>query len=177
MRTTTHNFWLDVAIFAGYLATIVTGVVLWRIIPHAVEASVVGLSRQVWLAAHLGGGMFSLAGVGLHVVWHWDWLKALRGRPLRTMPTKVRANRVVDRVLWQCFIAATVWGTVTTALRLSGASAEVTLPERLHVVSGVAWAVLTIVHLGLHWKWIAATARRCLAGGWQNAKALPQQSP
>jgi hypothetical protein len=36
----------------------------------------------------------------------------------------------------------------------------VNAPNRLHVVFGVVWTIFMIVHLALHWKWIAATSQR-----------------
>lgn len=169
------NFWLDLAVFVVQLMMIVTGTVVLGILPHSLTANFLGLSRSVWLAAHVGAGVLGLAGVVLHIVWHRDWLKALRGRSLREMPRKLRANRVVDRAMWLCFIVANVCGALTAALHLSGVSVGVGVPERLHVVFAIVWVVLTIVHLGLHSKWIAATARRCLPCGWQRANAHQQQ--
>ncbi len=172
MRTAERNFWLDVAIFASFLITTVTGVVLWRVAPHHVAQALVEVERGVWIAAHVGAGLMGLAGVVVHIVWHRDWLKALRRRPLNALPAKVRANRIVDRILWICYLAAQGFGVATWALRIAEPGGGVSLPERLHVVFGVAYAVLTLAHLGLHREWIAATARRCAQAGWVRAKGL-----
>lgn len=175
MRKPENHFWLDVAIFVALLLTTATGFALWRILPHSPMASFAGLSRQVWLVAHVGAGAIGLAGIVLHVAWHWAWLRALRGRPLREMPMKLRANRVVDRAMWLCYIAANVCGALTAAFHFHDTSAAILIPERPHVAFGVAWTVLTIVHLALHWKWIGVTARRCLSGGWPRSRALQRQ--
>jgi hypothetical protein len=45
------------------------------------------------------------------------WLKAVRGRPLVGMPEKVRANRVVDRIMWITFIATNVFGETARAFQ------------------------------------------------------------
>jgi len=174
MRKAETNFWLDAALFVALLLTTATGLALWRFLPHSPIASFAGLSRPVWLMVHGVAGALAAAGIVLHVVWHRDWLRALRGRPLREMSKKLRANRVVDRVMWLCFIAANICGALSAASHLYENSDAVRVPERLHVAFGVAWTVLTIVHLGLHAKWIAAMVRRCLSGGWQRAKALQQ---
>ena len=160
MNRTEHNFRLDVTIFVSLLITTITGLFLWLVIPHKMGFVFSGVSRSAWVAAHIYSGVAGLAGIVMHIVLHWDWLKALRGRPLGGLPEKLRANRVVDRVMWFTFIATNVFGAAAWALHLGDDIYIVSVPDRLHVVCGVMWAILAAVHLALHWKWIANTARR-----------------
>ena len=88
MNKTKHNFWLDVTIFMVFLITATTGFLLWRVIPHELGIAFLGFPRSVWVTFHICSGIVGLAGVVLHVIWHWDWLKALRGRPLSGMSKK-----------------------------------------------------------------------------------------
>jgi hypothetical protein len=160
MNKTEHNFWLDVTIFVALLITTITGFLLWLVIPHKLDIVFLGFSRSVWVAAHICFGVVGLAGIVIHIVMHWGWLKALRGRPLNGMPEKVRANRVVDRIMWITFIATNVFGAIAWALHFGDDIYIVRVPDRLHVVFGVACTILMIVHLALHWKWIASTTQR-----------------
>lgn len=157
---TKHNFWLDVTIFVALLITTITGFILWLVIPHRLDIAFPGFSRSVWITVHVYSGAVGLAGIVMHIVWHWDWLKALRGRPLSGMPEKLRANRVVDRIMWITYIATNVFGGMAWALHFGDDIHIVRVPDRLHVVFGVAWTILTIAHLALHWKWIASTVKR-----------------
>jgi hypothetical protein len=165
MNKTKHNLWLDVIIFVALLITTITGLFLWLVIPHKLDIVFLGFSRSMWAAAHIHSGVVGLAGIVMHIVWHWDWLKALRGRPLSGMPEKLRANRVVDRIMWITFIATNVFGAIAWALPFGDDIYIVSVPNRLHIVFGVAWAIIAIVHLALHWKWIAYTTRRYKALG------------
>ena len=160
MKQTERNFWLDVTIFVALLITTITGFLLWLFIPHKLDIIFLGLSRSVWVAVHIYSGVVGLAGIVVHIVWHWGWLKALRGHPLSGMPEKLRSNRFVDRIMWITFIATNVFGAIAWALNFGDDIYIVRVPDRLHVVFGVAWTILTIVHLVLHWKWIASTTRR-----------------
>ena len=160
MNKTQHNFWLDVTIFVALLITTITGFLLWLVIPHKLDIVFLGFSRSVWVAAHICFGVVGLAGIVLHIVMHWGWLKALRGRRLSGMPEKVRANRIVDRIMWITFITTNVFGAIAWALHFGDDIYIVRVPDRLHVVFGVAWTIFTIVHLVLHWKWIASTTKR-----------------
>lgn len=160
MSTTKRNFWLDVTIFVAFLVTTITGFLLWLVIPHKLDIVFLGFFRSVWVAAHLYLGGVVLAGIVIHIARHWSWLKALRGRPLREMPERLRANRIVDRVMWITYIATNLSGAIAWALHFGDANYVVRAPDRLHVVLGIALTILTIVHLVLHWKWIASTTQR-----------------
>jgi len=160
MSRTEQNFWLDVTIFVALLITTITGIFLWLVIPHKLDIHFLGFSRSAWVAAHICFGMVGLGGIVIHIVRHWDWLKALRGRPLSRMPEKIRANRIVDRIMWITLITTNVFGAAAWPLHFGDDNYIVKISDRLHVVFGVAWTILMVVHLALHWKWIASTTRR-----------------
>jgi hypothetical protein len=147
------------------LITTITGFLLWVVIPHQLGIVFLRFSRSAWAAVHIYSGIVGLASIVMHIVLHWDWLKALRGRPLREMPEKLRANRVVDRIMWIAFIAANVFGVMAWVLHFGDDVYAVSFPDRLHVVFGVAWTIFAIVHLVLHWKWIKSTSQRYIALG------------
>ena len=157
-----HNFWLDVTILAVLMITSLTGFILWLVIPHKLEAVFLGFPRSAWVFTHICSGMVGLAGNVIHIARHWGWLKALRGRTIRGLPEKLRANRVVDRVMWITFITTNVFGAMAWVLHHGDGIYLVSLPDRLHVVFGVAWTILMVVHLALHWSWIASATRRYL---------------
>ena len=162
MSRTEHNYWLDVTIFVAFLIATITGFILWLVIPHKLEFIFLGFSRSGWIAAHICFGLLGLAGIVNHIIRHWGWLKALRGRPLRGMPEKLRANRIVDRIMWITFIATNGFGAIAWALQVGADIYIVRFPGRLHVLFGVACTILMIVHLALHWKWIVSTTRRTI---------------
>jgi hypothetical protein len=165
MKKTEQNFWLDVTIFVALLITTMTGFILWLVIPHKLDIVFLGFSRSMWVAAHILSGVLGLAGIVIHIVRHWTWLKALRGRRFGGLQEKVRANRVVNRIMWITYIATNVFGAMAWALHFGDDNYVVMVPERLHVVFGVTWTILAIVHLALHWKWIASNSQRFMIPG------------
>ncbi|NTW45175.1 MAG: DUF4405 domain-containing protein [Anaerolineaceae bacterium] len=175
MNKTKNNFWLDVTIYIVFLITILTGFFLWLVIPHQLDIAFLGVSRSVWITAHICFGVVGLAGVVMHIVWHWGWLKALRGRPLGGLQKKLRANRVVDRTMWIAYIATNVFGAISWVLHLGLDTYIVRVPDRLHVVFGVMWTILLIVHLVLHWKWIASTTRRYIHVNFRRSNNIQEQ--
>jgi len=162
MNKNEKNFRLDWILLLVFLITIVSGFLLWLVIPNSKPFVFAGIDRGVVLIVHLGSGFLGLLGVIVHIVWHWDWLKALRGRRLSGMPKKLRANRVVDRIMWITYIATNVFGAIAWVLHFGDDIYVVRVPDRLHVVFGIAWTILAIAHLALHWKWITSTSQRCI---------------
>jgi hypothetical protein len=152
-------------IFVTLLTTTITGFILWLVIPHKLDIVSLEFSRSAWIAVHVYSGAVGLASIVMHIVWHWDWLKALRGRRLSGMPEKVRTNRVVDRIMWITYIATNVFGAVAWAFHFGDGIYVVSVPDRLHVVFGVVWTILAATHLALHWKWITATSQRYIVLG------------
>lgn len=160
MKQTKRNFWLDISLFMTYLATVYTGFLLWLLIPHQATDAFLGFDRHFWLTAHICSGLTSVAGVVLHVFWHRKWLKALRGRRIASLPTKIRANRVMNRIVWITFIATNVFGVLGWILPAPENS--VSNLSRLHVAFGMACLLGITVHLALHSKWITSTVKRNL---------------
>ena len=160
MNKSEHNFWLDVTILVALLMTDITGFLLWLTIPHILDSVFLGFSRSVWVATHICFGVVGLAGIVIHIVMHWGWLKALRGRPLSGLSKKLRTNRVVNRIMWITYIANNVFGVIAWVLHYGNDILIVRVPDRLHVVFGVMCTILMIVHLALHLKWIASSAKR-----------------
>ena len=160
MKQTERNFWLNISLFVTFLSTVFTGLLLWLVIPKSNPSVFAGIDRVVWLAFHAGSGLSGLLGVIIHIVWHWSWLKALRGRSLKTLKRSVRANRVVDRITWIAFIATNLFGALDRII--PGVENSVSISSRLHVAFGMAWLLGITVHLALHSKWITSAARRHL---------------
>jgi len=163
MSRTERNFWLDIAIFITLLTTTITGIFLWLVISHDLSVVFLGFSRTAWIAAHAYSGVIGLGGIVLHIDWHWVWLKAMRGRALKEMTPKLRANRVVDRIMWIVFITTNIFGAISWIIYYLSDNYVVNGADRLHVVSGLIWVFLAIAHLCLHWKWILSANRRHLS--------------
>jgi hypothetical protein len=157
MKQTERNFWLDLCLFVTFLSTVLSGFLLWLLIPHQAAGVILGFNRYFWLTAHICSGLASVAGSVVHVIWHRKWLKALRRRLIATLPPKLGANRVMDRFVWITFLATTVFGALDYFIPAH--ENIVTISSRLHVAFGMAWLLGITVHLALHNKWITSAAR------------------
>jgi hypothetical protein len=165
MNKNERNFWLDWMMFIVFSMTVVSGFLLWLVIPNSNTTVFAGISRAVWLAFHIGTGLSGLLGVIIHIVWRWYWLKALRGRSLRTLKKPVRANRVVDRITWIAFIATNIFGMLAWLLSAELPAAVIKILARFHVATSIAWLLFLVAHLVLHQQWVDSAIRRYLPFG------------
>ena len=108
--------------------------------------------------ASRGTTLVSIAGSAIHVAWHRTWLKALRNRPPASLPRKIKANRVVNRIIWITFLAASVFGIVGWFIQNNGP--RVNLFLRVHVILSICWLMGIVVHLVFHRKWIFSAITR-----------------
>ena len=160
MSKNERNFWLDGIMFVAFLITIGSGLLIWLVIPDSNTSVIAGIDRAVWLGFHVGSGFFGLLGVIIHIVWHWQWLKALRGRSLRTLKRPVLANRVINRLTWFAFISSNLFGVLAWILAASLPTETIKIFERLHVSTSMAWLIFLSAHLVLHKKWIVSAIFR-----------------
>ncbi len=165
MSKNERNFWLDWMMLFAFSITVVSGFFLWLVIPKSNTAVFAGIDRTVWLALHIGSGFLGLLGVIIHIDWHWQWLKALRGKSLGTLKRPVQANRVINRLTWFAFISSNIFGILAWLLPASLPAEIIKIFDRLHVATGIVWLIFLVTHLVLHQKWIASAIQRYLPFG------------
>ena len=146
--------------FLAFTITIVSGLLLWLVNPNSNHSVIAGIDRAVWLGSHVGSALIGLLGVTVHIVWHWQWLKALRGRSLRTLKRPVLANRVINRLTWFTFITSNIFGVLVWLLSTSLPIGMIKIFAHLHVSTSMAWLIFLSAHLVLHKKWIISAVFR-----------------
>jgi len=157
MKHSARNYWLDLILFITFLLTSFTGLLLWLLMQPQTTLAFSGHYKNFWLTSHICCGMVSVAGTFIHVISHKEWLKALRGRSISSLPLKLKANRILDRILWISFLAASSFAIL--GLVFPGGY-RASSQSRLHVAFGMFLLVGIIVHLVFHRKWIVSTIKR-----------------
>ena len=76
------NFLVDTAIMLAFLGEVVSGIVLWIVLPSGGFRGGLGVDtlrvfifdRAAWRELHNWLAVTMVAGIGLHVVLHWNWI-------------------------------------------------------------------------------------------------------
>ena len=174
---TKTNFWLDLTIFATFLLTALTGLLLWVILPGGQGRSqtvLLGLIRSEWIDLHSWIALTMLAGVSLHLVLHWKWISCVSRRYFKKLARQARINFSLNSLLFVAFLLASLTGLVIWLLLPSGGYQGGRNPfynatllsltrhqwQDLHLWAGLAMIVILINHLVLHWDWLLCVARR-----------------
>jgi cytochrome b561 len=172
---TRFNFVLDAAIFAAFLVTAFTGLLLWLAFPGGRGATWLGFDRHALVDIHGLAGLVVLFGVAWHLVIHWDWILCVARRFLGRVTRQTRVSFSLDLILCALFFATSLSGLIAWHNHLpSGGyhgrgdpfpgAAPLTLAHQgwndVHPWVGVAMMALLLLHLALHWRWITCMARR-----------------
>jgi hypothetical protein len=133
-------FWiLDLALFTGFLM--------------AFFFDLTGLSLHQWLGVAVGGVAV------LHLVLHWNWVKSLTCRLFEKNVGRSGMYYVLDAILFAGLFLITLTGLVISSW-LSLALADYLFWRNLHVTVSTVSLIITLVKLGLHWRWVVKTAQK-----------------
>jgi hypothetical protein len=112
-----------------------------------------GVDGHQWLGIALAG----LA--GYHLITHWNWVKAVTAKLFGRISGQARLYYWIDAGLLVGFGMITITGLVISTwldLPLDNYAAW----KDVHVFSSVTTLLLTVVKIGLHWRWIVNVARQ-----------------
>jgi hypothetical protein len=174
---TRFNFLLDAVIFAAFLVTAFTGLLLWLVLPGGPGSrwtTWLALTRQTWIDIHDWAGLVMLLGVTWHLVMHWDWVVCVARRFLRKTSRQARINFSLDAIMFAAFFVVSLSGLIVWLFLPSGGYRGGRNPfygatllslsrhewNDVHLWVGLAIMALSLLHLALHWRWISCVARR-----------------
>jgi len=153
MNKTKKNFWLDVILLALFMVTIL---------------SLAGHHSAIGIMVHSVAGALMILGSVMHLVWHWDWIKANILHYPKDIGKACRAYRRADLPLLILFALCGLSGLMLCLLDLLSLPYLTLFREgwsHLHALSGLFMFVLMLLHVGQHWKWLVCMARKCFAPG------------
>jgi hypothetical protein len=144
------NFWLDIALVALFTLTVIS------LFGGGRSNELPSAATQTADLLHCLSGTLMVAGSVVHLILHWDWIKAVILRGPKNLAKRVRANRVIDLWLFGFFVVCGLTGVVSWAFP--------TLREwaAMHRLTGTAMLFVMGFHLVYHWKWIVVNTKRYL---------------
>jgi len=147
------NFWIDVAIFAGFMV--------------AMEPHSTGISVHEWFTVAAAGTLI------VHFVLHWDWFIRLTSRFFVKLFHSSRLNYLIAIAIFLGFIAIMVSGimiseNVVPALGLHPAGRFAW--RRIHDLAANLTFLLVAVHVALRWEWVKAAFIRLFVTPFRKTK-------
>ena len=125
---------------------------LFAVLLVAYYPSRTGLAVHEWLSLAITAPLL------VHLVLNWDWVVKIVARFAYKLRSVSRLNFVVDVLLFVAAVSVVLSGLVVSR-SIARAFGIATNPSviwyAVHSVSAEATLVLMLVHLGLHWRWIA----------------------
>jgi hypothetical protein len=91
VKRTKLNYWVDMFIGAALIVSAVSGLVF---LPRLESSTFLGVTFRTWDLVHTWSSLAMIAGAGLHLLLHWNWLVAMTRRMLRSL-TAVEHSRSV----------------------------------------------------------------------------------
>ncbi len=93
MNKAKFNYLLDVVIALAFVLAGITGVAFLLMGSGgyqggnnpAFQTALLGISRTVWSDLHTLSSLVMMAGVGAHLVFHWNWIVCMTKRMLKDM--------------------------------------------------------------------------------------------
>jgi hypothetical protein len=134
-----HHWLIDAALFIEFLLS------FWL--------ELTGVALHQWLGVAIG------AVAAYHLFTHWTWVKAVTDRFFKQTAAQARLYYVVDATVLIGLATIIVTGLVIStwlSLTLTNYSAWWTV----HVIASLGTLAAVVIKLGLHWRWIVATAQR-----------------
>ncbi|HWQ83608.1 MAG TPA: DUF4405 domain-containing protein [Anaerolineales bacterium] len=112
-----------------------------------------GLTFHQWLGAVLA------AGIGVHFLTHWSWVKTISARFFGHTSGQARRYYLLDASLLLSFTLITLTGLViSTWLGLT--LTNYSFWRDLHVGSSIFALLVLVVKIALHWRWVINVAHR-----------------
>ena len=136
------NWWIDLALFAGFITTFFL--------------DITGVEAHQWIS------IFSAALGAYHLFIHRDWVVAVSKRLFAKTSSRSRLYYALDLLLLLGFVLIGVTGLVISAW-LNLPLSNLTTWLNFHITISITTLVILFLKLSFHWRWIVLTTRKIWA--------------
>ncbi len=140
------NFWIDLGIFAAFLAIMAPGFT--------------GIAIHEWLSLAFA------AAVIVHILLHWDWIVCVGRKFVKNLLHVSKLKFVVDALLFVAVIVVMLSGLLISRAVLPFLGLEAAHNrawESLHSLSADASLFLMALHFALNWGWVTCMFKKHIA--------------
>jgi len=193
---TRKNWMIDAAVFLGGILAVLTGI-YFLYLPsggyqggrNPLHGLTILFSRHTWSDIHTWAGILMILAVVNHIAIHWEWVKMMGRRMIRTLRGRgikfsrgVKVNLVIDLMIALGFLVTALSGIYLLFLP-TGYQGGLTAGwdpnflfrpvtwDLMHTWAGVAMTVAVTLHFVIHWRCVVNVTRRFLQLPEQAARA------
>jgi len=134
-----NNWMIDLFMFLGFLAMFFL--------------DITGLIFHQWVG--MGIGLMVL----LHLIFHWEWVKAVTQRFFDCSSRRARIYYLIDAGLAGGFLLIMVTGLVISSW-LNMQLENYVVWKNIHILASAFTLAILMVKITLHWRWISDVGRR-----------------
>jgi len=149
------NWWIDAVLFAGLIIAFfldLTGVVLHQ-----------------WI------GIFAGVLALYHLLSHWEWVSTVTRRYFGRTSGKARLYWLIDTAILIGF-AVIVFSGLAISTWMGSTTANYAAWRIVHIAASILTLLVTMLKLGLHWRWIASATRNTFSAP-AKARVKPTPAP
>lgn len=181
MSTQTRANWLiDAAVFIGGILAGLSGIYFLFLPSGGYQGGrnpMYGITllfeRHAWSDIHLWGGVLMIVAIVVHFAIHWDWVKRMSRRSVKTMfgrngklskgsKVNVAINALVALSFLICAVTGIYFLFAPSGGYEGGSNAgwdpgflfSRTAWDLIHTWSGVVLSAAAVVHFAIHWRWV-----------------------
>jgi hypothetical protein len=138
-NTVKSKWWVDVILFVGFIM--------------AFFLDLTGLELHQWIGVAAG----VLA--AYHLITHWSWVRKVTQQFLGKTSGQARLYYLIDLLIFAGFLLIGFTGLIISSW-LNLALTSYGLWLWVHILASIATLVLTVIKIGLHGRWVVATAKK-----------------
>ena len=174
-----QNWWIDALLALGALVAVLSSLYFLAFPNGGYQGGrnvyynhVAVFSRLTWDIIHTWSGLAMIMAALIHILIHWKWITRTINRTWQVILRKRKAfgirltyNIVLDATIALSFLICAFSGVYFMFSVESGPTSAIFLFNKttwdlIHTWSGVIMTITAILHLALHWKWVANITKK-----------------
>ena len=128
----------------------------------------VNMPQSTGIPVHEWASFLFILPLVLHILLDWKWVASVTKRMFGRLPGEVRANHIIDLLIFVMMVLALFTGTIISEAALPAMGIHIEIDrfwQSMHDLSANLTMLLIGVHLAMHWSWIKNAFNRYIFKG------------
>ena len=138
----------------------------------------VNIPQSTGIPFHEWASVIFIVPLLVHILLDWQWVVSVTKRMFGRLPGEVRANHIIDLVIFIMMVLALFTGFLVSEAALPALGINIVIDPfwvGMHDLTANLTILLIGVHLAMHWKWIKTNVSKYLLKGRSRSASVPAQ--